>query len=130
MPYTISVESTDAIPEDQIALGFPSGGEVGYCHDFIFGPRCTGRMSKLGPWRFPRGKDGKSRRWKELKMDLSNDHPLLLGLGTPIRSELVNRGHTGQLVRARPGVGMRKYFPLLPEAQARRDQLGKLNARE
>ncbi|RPA90093.1 hypothetical protein L873DRAFT_1795681 [Choiromyces venosus 120613-1] len=208
MPYTIIVESTDAIPEDQIALmsqtlnvlgedpavhyarwtqstGTSYECEIGITvdrkhltlmtgklpsppvysphRDFLQGvksvtittsssapdakaecpylvsePAPTPRADKgriwpatfLGPWRFPRGKDGKSRRWKRLKMDLSNDYPLLLGLGTPVRSELVNRGHMGQLVRAWPCVGMRKYFPLLPEAQACWGQLEILNARE
>ncbi|RPA90096.1 hypothetical protein L873DRAFT_1821726, partial [Choiromyces venosus 120613-1] len=52
-------------------------------------------VTPLGSWRFPRGKDGKSRRWKELRMDLIYDKPPGQGLGTPVRSELEIRGHTG-----------------------------------
>ncbi|RPA97097.1 hypothetical protein L873DRAFT_1158148 [Choiromyces venosus 120613-1] len=68
---------------------------------------------------FPRGKDGKCLRWRNLQ----DDHPPLAMLGTPVRSALVEQGHTGQLIRANPFDGMWKKFPLTPKEQARQARL-------
>ncbi|PWW73596.1 hypothetical protein C7212DRAFT_346883 [Tuber magnatum] len=53
-------------------------------------------VSFLGSRNFPKGPDGKERRWRQLQ----DNYPALARLGTPTRSTIGREGHTGQLKRA------------------------------
>ncbi|PWW79904.1 hypothetical protein C7212DRAFT_341057 [Tuber magnatum] len=75
-------------------------------------------ISFLGPRNFPKGPDGKERRWRQLQ----DNYPALSHLGTPTRSTIEREGHTGQLKPAPTFNGEWKPYPLTPEELALRDQ--------